>query len=626
MTDQTLILWDSSVDPSEHTGRVYRWNGYSEKSPIHSLLRYVEAHGDRLRRKYLAWTQELGESRTDGRRLIDHFAFEDGLSYWWMTLFVAQSFHSLPIADALRLLAFDEIVVQQRPKKITLVSAKCWLHETISDLCRSLEIDYEWEKLPSATRPLSRERIYQSLPEPFQALLSVVRHLRVHWPFRRALRPGWSEGNRTLFFCGYFVNVVPEDASEGKFHSRYWEGLHGLTKELGFEGNWLHHNAGPGPEIAMGWVRRFNGNAREQGFHVFLDAYLSWRIVFRVIRRWLWLTWVTWRLGGRQQDSFRPQGCHVSFWPLTQGKWMTSLRGSVAISNLLSIELFDAVMSDLPHQKVGFYLCENYEWERALIHSWRKHGHGQLIAVAHSTVRFWDLRYFMDIRILQSGDPFPIPQPDLTVLNGRAAMDAYLDFGYPKERIIEGEALRYGYLNDLRAVNNRAKTENEAIKILILGELSLSSTVKLLRLIEATAPRLADRFTYTVKPHPVCPVNPGDFPGLGLTLVTNPLGKLLQHYDIVCSSNSTSAAVDAYVAGLPVIVMLDDTDLNFSPLRGQAGIRFVSTPEELAEALQAPESWAATNPDRDEFFFLDPKLPRWRQLLLSSVPTWMPSI
>ena len=81
----------------------------------------------------------------------------------------------------------------------------------------------------------------------------------------------------------------------------------------------------------------------------------------------------------------------------------------------------------------------------------------------------------------------------------------------------------------------------------------------------------------------------------------------------------TSAAVDAYLAGLPVVVMLDETELNFSPLRGQPGVRFVGTPEELADALQAGHG-ATAYPDRKDFFFLDPALPRWRRLLSIASP------
>ena len=51
-------------------------------------------------------------------------------------------------------------------------------------------------------------------------------------------------------------------------------------------------------------------------------------------------------------------------------------------------------MASLPRQRLGLYLCENQGWERIFIRAWRKHGHGKLIGVAHSTIGYWDMRYF----------------------------------------------------------------------------------------------------------------------------------------------------------------------------------------------------------------------------------------
>jgi surface carbohydrate biosynthesis protein (TIGR04326 family) len=61
---------------------------------------------------------------------------------------------------------------------------------------------------------------------------------------------------------------------------------------------------------------------------------------------------------------------------------------------------------------------------------------------------------------------------------------------------------------------------------------------------------------------------------------------------------------------------VDGDDLNLSPLRGQAGACFVSSPQDLAAALQAIGRVEAV-PDRDrkEFFCLDAEMPRWQQLL-----------
>ena len=60
----------------------------------------------------------------------------------------------------------------------------------------------------------------------------------------------------------------------------------------------------------------------------------------------------------------------------------------------LTREAIDNILSNIPKQKVGIYLLENQAWEKSLISSWNKFNHGGLIGVAHSTIRFWDLRYF----------------------------------------------------------------------------------------------------------------------------------------------------------------------------------------------------------------------------------------
>ena len=113
------------------------------------------------------------------------------------------------------------------------------------------------------------------------------------------------------------------------------------------------------------------------------------------------------------------------------------------------------------------------------------------------------------------------------------------------------------------------------------------------------------------------PVQLSDYPSLYLKVETKPLENILGDFDIVCSANLTSASVDAYLSGLKIIVMLCPTDLNFSPLSGCPSVSFVGTPVEISEAFQTVPSKKTNKPDRSEFFFLDPKFPRWRRLLSS---------
>ena len=77
----------------------------------------------------------------------------------------------------------------------------------------------------------------------------------------------------------------------------------------------------------------------------------------------------------------------------------------------------------------------------------------------------------------------------------------------------------------------------------------------------------------------------------------------------------TSAAVDAYCAGLPVITVLDQVTLNMSPVRGCKGVKFVETQADLVRALS--KAAAAPRPEirSVRFFNLDSRLPKWNRLL-----------
>jgi surface carbohydrate biosynthesis protein (TIGR04326 family) len=617
-SETVLVLWDATEEPPENDDVVYRWSGYAEGGSVHSLLGFVEANAGTLREKYLAWIHDLGETRIGRKRLIDHLAFSDGLSYWWLTLFVEKSPFKSPVSDAIRLMAWEEILARRQPARVRLVSANRVLHRVVRALCAELAIAYEWRRPAIRFGEASTlRRIFRRLPPTVQAMLSLARHVRTSRPRLRTPAKEWFGGDRALFFCSYFDNVDLVAAADGRFLSHYWDGLPALWQRLGGQTNWLQifvaTSATPDEQVAEAWVGRFNGARLEQGFHALVNEYLTWPMVGRVLARWLRLSWTSLRLY-RVREAFRPAGARLSLWPLLERDWRDTMRGQNAITNLLWIELFDAALRDVPHQKKGLFLCENQGWERALAHAWRKHRHGVLFGVGHVPVKFWDLRHYSDPRSMESRAPHSMPRPDFTVLNGAPAVQAYRDARQPMDEIIECEALRFGYLNDQQSDSQTCRTSGER-RVLVLGDVAASATARMMALVTAAAVTCPARFSYTAKPHPNCPVRPDDYPSLGLEVETAPLGQIVRRYDVAFASGSTSAAVDAYLSGVPVVVMLDDAELNLSPLRGQPGVRFVSTPAELAEALQATAYVSGSRPNSADFFNLGRELPAWRRLL-----------
>jgi surface carbohydrate biosynthesis protein (TIGR04326 family) len=214
--------------------------------------------------------------------------------------------------------------------------------------------------------------------------------------------------------------------------------------------------------------------------------------------------------------------------------------------------------------------------------------------------------------------------PDHLAVNGPMAWKAFADTGYPVERLVEVEALRFQYLTALGSRQSKEAHTDPMVgrdaarsrpkKVLILGDFTRRQTLGMLRCIEAASHLMDAELSLTLKPHPVCPIRKEDCAALPFQLTTRPLVEIMPDFELAFSSNSSSAGLDALLAGLSVVIYLEDGDFNHSPLRGVEGIRFTSTAEELAAALQASgrnESPPATG----DFFWLDDRLPRWHGML-----------
>jgi surface carbohydrate biosynthesis protein (TIGR04326 family) len=604
-----VLVWDRETEVPETAGDALHWRSYAVGPRLSSIPVYLETHAERLRSKYLAFIHDLGESLIAGKSVAEHLALEDGFSFWWMTRLAEKSpFKSPGIYSALRLLALEELLLERKPAWLELDTADDGLAEAIGELCGNLEIGF-------VRRPGSRSSpARRGLWPPLRGALSFVKFLVSRWTLRRVERPRWFSGDAAVFICSFFAHLDVSSCARGEFRSRYWETLPKNIHQEGRRVNWLHHylhgysSDAPDARTSEDWLRRFNADAGRQGAHAFLESYLSPSVALRAARRWLGLNAAAVRLRGISA-AFAPKGSAVRLWPVLREDWRTSLGGTVGAVNCLWVELFDAALKDVPRQKTGLYLFENQAWEMAFLRAWRRHGHGEIVGAAHATVPFWHLYHFDDPREFESASRPRRPAPDRVAVNGPAARRIMAGTGFPAERLVDVEALRYLALPRLPA-SGFAQT-----RVIILGDVIEESMRSLLSNLEGSLRALPPGFRFTLKPHPLYPVDLSAYPGLRAERTTEGLERILGEFDVAVAANGTSAAIDAHQAGLPVIVGLSGAELNLSPLRGEPGARFAGTPEEMSAALREAAGAARAKTGRDEFFYLDPELPRWRRLL-----------
>ena len=117
--------------------------------------------------------------------------------------------------------------------------------------------------------------------------------------------------------------------------------------------------------------------------------------------------------------------------------------------NIVKFHLFEKAMCSLSVQDLGFYLMENQGWEFAFLHSWKSSNHKKIVGCPHSSMRFWDLRYFFDKRDYNQNRKYPMPLPNQVAVNGKMALNMYKNSSFPK-KLTELEALRFMHLNKIK--------------------------------------------------------------------------------------------------------------------------------------------------------------------------------
>lgn len=617
------LIWDSEELPTseEHVETVL-WRAFAPENQkgFVSIPTLIEANAESLRARYLAWVYQLGEFRINGVRLVDHLRVRTGFSYWWLTLIAEKcNFSKSPhITDAIRLFAFSDWADFKALESLTLVSSSRPLALCLQDWCQSRGIRYIWQRLPAriVERSIARRTFYR-LPPAFRALVWLFRYSLARWALRGVGLAEWRNSAAEITFVSYLFNLDTEQAGLGRFKSPYWGPLTEALQRSEINTNWLHiyteDGLMPSSSKASELLSIFNNKKNSSQVHATLDSFLGPKVILKTLSNWLRVAWKGNLLYNSLIDSRLEQ---VNLWPLFRADWRESTSGITAMSNALFDSIFGVALNSLSNQKIGCYLQENQAWEFAFIQNWRTANHGQLIGVPHSTVRYWHLPYFRDRRSYYHELNDAPPLPDRVAVNGQSAIDVYLASGYPQDQLAKVEALRYLYLNELKVRQTRRSSSKEKVThMLVLGDYLPKNTNTQMKLLEHLAEHLSLSAVITVKPHPWCSIDAAQYPKLSLRISTDPIGELILKCDMVFASSTTSSALEAYCAGVPVICINDPDILNISPIRGLPNTSFVSLPSELIKAIDGALAAGIVKPFPEKFFYLERSLPRWRYLL-----------
>ena len=608
--DLALIVSESEVHVNINGCDIINWSSYfiSNDNKIFSLPKLVDANKEKIKNKYLEYIFNLGESRINGKPLVNFLEIRPNFSYWWMTLLSEKcnAIKSPQIDDAIKLLTFEDWLNSKQYKKIILKSSNKELAEAFTILSNNLGLEFGWEKVKkiNSEKKSFIKFIYHILPTPLKALIWFSVRLTKRWNLKGVGLSQWRSSKASTTVFSFLFNLSAKEVDKGLFKSNHWTVLPDVFTKYNVDTNWLHlYNPDfnlPTSKLARNLIMKFNKTQSNNQVHVTLDTFLSLKVIVNVLIDWVFLIKSNLKI---RTHIFRKSDF---LWPLLRRDYKSSMLGSVALDNLLNLNLFQQALSNLPTQKKGFYLQENQGWEYALISQWRSSNHKMnLVGIPHSTIRYWDLRYFFDRRCYNTSMVnSKLPLPDYIGVNGDYSKEMHILSGYPESQILEVEALRYQYLNKIVMDD---KIDNH--HVLVLGGKNIANQIQLLNSADSL---LNESIKFIIKTDPWNPIKLNDFQKLKMELTTETISKLLGKYNIIYTDNITSAAVDAYCMGKQVISMLDARMLNLSPLLDYEDVMFVSSPEKLAKALN---NFSGHKNYKKKYFYLDSNLSRWEKLI-----------
>jgi surface carbohydrate biosynthesis protein (TIGR04326 family) len=612
-----MLLWAAEAHLAPEHGNIVLWKGAARKAGVRSITEYIDMHAEEVRRRYLAWSYDFGETQVFGRRLRERFNLADGTSFWWHSVFVEQSsWKQRSLETMLKLFGFELLLECETPAELHFAGADRDVNLVLQAICRRRGIRYSWSRL-SRGRIFTLRALVRGLPRLVHGLMAVAYFASIRLALQRPPRPSPVCSAGRILICGPFANHSATRHGGSEFTSRFWGTLPQVLVQDGYEVQWLHyfyaHDKVPNAREARSILQRINERSVRVGAHSFVESYLPVRGIAKIFVRWLAIATQSLVVGLCLRRRFEKDSCEI-YWPLIRDDWAKTFRGFDCVQNLFYDECFDRALKAQVRYDECIYLMENQGWERALARAWHKHSLGRLTGVAHSTVRFWDLRYHCDPRRYDSGYRNHLPAPDCVALNGRVAREEYLATCAARELVVDCEALRYLHLVPGSPRDLGEVSRGGALRILVLGDYTQGRTDALLHVMEGVRGRTSSPLEVLVKPHPACPIDPLRYPDSAFRIVNDPVAELVSSVHLVLASNTTSAALEAYVCGGRVLVLDDRSSVNYSPLMRVQGVSFVRDSDDLCCAIEALDPGARENQRRTEGFFnIDPNLRSWRR-------------
>ncbi len=609
------LVWKSLPARANKSDLVIVWDEYALNCipiPVVSLPTELEKNAEIIRSQILSFVHKTGNKKISGRTIIESLVIRDSFSWWWMTLFSLRRWHeNSNLYNLARIYALRISLLEFSINELEIINFPRELKKPIRSLCGFLSIKVVSKSSKThSVRNYSAKQLKNRLPTIIRAAATIFKDIYSGVTFSNQRQFSVSDG---FCFFDYFVGLSESPSTNGHHNSRYWGPLASLPEFHESPTAWFHMVS---PDSGGLTFREAKLSIKENydcsgSSHFILASKINIEIIKKALCIYAKTVWFSLKQR-RLKNIFLDLDSGIDSRALFNREWLDSLRGGSAMHHAILFCSIEDQLRKLPPQKAAFFVMENQPWEMAVIYAWKKFQSGTIIGIPHAAAKFWELRYFVDPCSRSAQGIHKFLEPDMIGVNSPFMRNFLEDNSFPSERIIDLEATRFTHLYKSLSTEIGSHT-SLAKSTLTFGDYDRDLTMSLLKATARSLGELDSRTVNIFRPHPMCAITLEILSEHGFATNDGSISEQLEVADLVIAPSSTSAAVEAFCLGIPVVILLGAGTFNYSPLRNMDGVFFAADEKGLGLAIASASAAGRTNPR--PYFNIDPTFARWRSLL-----------
>ena len=207
---------------------------------------------------------------------------------WSSHLTEKSLFKSDKVLSYLKILVLQDLIKEKNYNKIIFRGGNKSIVEAVRNIASLNNIKFSHEKIKLSKRITTFRKIWYIVPEGFKGLIFLIRYFYKNYSLQNQRNTVWQTGKNTFFFFSYLTHFK----NSKDYTSTQWGPLPGLLEnKYKAKMNWLYlfipSLRTPSKLIADKIVSRINDESDSNQRHVILQDYLSFRLLFKILKNWI---------------------------------------------------------------------------------------------------------------------------------------------------------------------------------------------------------------------------------------------------------------------------------------------------------------------------------------------------